>query len=178
MALTISIKGNARKVLRAVGEIISRPFGGSRGRQVQRQSIKVFEQQFQRGGYFGPSGALIRWPPTQPFGTRAATVPTLGGSSSSLLAAARGGPGGSWSVGPKRLALTVSLVYWPVHDKGARIPVTARSRGFVGFTFGVQFRKDKTHVVIPRRRLIDARAPQFIQAGREVVVEAIRKEAR
>ena len=178
MALNISIKGNARKVLRAVGDIVRRPYDGIRGRQVQRRSIKVLEEQFRSGGYFGPSGALIRWPPTQPFGTRPATVPPLGGGSSSLLAAARGGPGGSWSIRSKSVRLTVSLPYWPVHDRGARIPITPRSRAFVRGQFGVDFRADKTHITIPQRRLIDARAPQFANAAREVVVEAIRKEAR
>lgn len=178
MAISASIRGNALAVLRAVREVVSQPFAGARGRQAQRATVKVLEEQFRGGFHYSASGARVRWAPTNPFGTRPATVPPLGGASSSLLAAARGGPGGSWSISPKRLALTVGLVYWPVHDKGARIRLTPRSRGFLRHTFGVNFKSGKTHVVIPARRLIDARSPQFIQAGREVVVRAIEKEAR
>lgn len=178
MALTASIRGNAPEVLRNVRSVVQFPFAGARGRQVQRATVKVIEEQFRGGFYYSASGARVNWAPTQPFGTRPATVPPLGGARSSLLAAARGGPGGSWTISPKSLRLTVSLTYWQVHDEGARIRVTPRSRGFVGATFGVHFRKDKTHINIPRRRLIDPSAPQFIQAGREVLVKAIEKETR
>lgn len=178
MALKLRLTGNATKVLGKIRGIIERPFDGVRGRLVQRSAVKVFERQFAQGGYFSPGGGVARWAPTRPFGTRPATKPALGGVGSSLMAAARGGPGGTWTRTPKRVTLTVSLVYWPVHHEGARIGITSRMRGFVRGQFGVNFRGDKTHVAIPRRRLIDARAPQWGKVAAEVVAKAIEREAR
>lgn len=177
MALKLRLTGNATQVLGKIRGIIQAPFDGVRGRLVQRGVIKVFERQFAQGGYFSPGGGVARWAPTRPFGTKPATKPALGGVGSSLMAAARGGPGGTWTRTPKRVTLSVSLIYWPVHDEGARIPITPRSRAKVRGEFGVNFRADKTHITIPRRRLIDARAPQWAKVAGEVVVEAIRKEA-
>ncbi len=178
MALKLRLKGNATKVLGKIRGIVQAPFDGVRGRLVQRGVVKVFERQFVHGGYFSPGGGVARWAPTRPFGTRPATKPTLGGAGSSLMAAARGGPGGTWTRTPKRVTLSVSLVYWPVHDEGARIRITPRSRGLVRGKFGVTFRADKTHITIPRRRLFDARAPQWGKVAAEVVVKAIEKETR
>lgn len=177
MALKLRLTGNATQVLGKIRGIIERPFDGVRGRLVQRSAVKVFERQFAQGGYFSPGGGVARWAPTRPFGTRPATKPALGGVGSSLMAAARGGPGGTWTRTPKRVTLSVSLVYWPVHDEGARIGITPRMRGKVRGEFGVNFRADKTHITIPRRRLIDARAPQWGKVAAEVVVKAIEREA-
>lgn len=178
MALKLRLTGNAVQVLGKIRGIIQKPFDGVRGRIVQRGIVKVFEKQFAQGGYFSPGGGVARWAPTHPFGTKPATKPALGGVGSSLMAAARGGPGGTWTRTPKRLTLSVSLVYWPVHDEGARIGITPRSRALVRGKFGVNFRSDKTHIVIRRRRLIDARAPQWAKVAAEVVVKAIEREAR
>ena len=82
MALKITVKGNALKVLGDIQDIVRKPYDGVRGRLVQRGAIKVFEKQFARAGYFNPGGGISPWSPTKPFGTKPATRPTLGGAGS------------------------------------------------------------------------------------------------
>jgi len=172
MAVRVTFRETLTPVLGRMKDIVRKPYDKGRGALVRKAAVRVFEQQFARGGYFGASGSLIPWQPTQPFGAKPATVPPLGGADSSLLQAAKGGAGGAWSITSKRVSLAISLIYWPVHDKGARIPVTPRSRAFVRGKFGVNFRADKTHVVIPQRRLVDVRSPRFSRAQSEVFEEA------
>lgn len=177
MAIRVTFRETLTPVLGRMKAIVRKPYDEGRGALVRRAAERVFEQQFARGGYFGASGSLIPWHPTNPFGSRPATIPALGGADSSLLQAAKGGPGGAWSITAKRVSLAVSLVYWAVHDKAARIPVTPRSRAFVRGRFGVNFRADKTHVAIPRRRLVDVRSPRFARAQREVFEQAFEEAA-
>ena len=177
MAVRVIFRETLTPVLGKMKDIVRKPYDEGRGALVRKAAVRVFEQQFARGGYFGASGALVPWKPTAPFGSRPATVPALGGADSSLLQAAKGGPGGAWSITAKRVSLAISLVYWPAHDKGARIPVTPRSRAFVRGKFGVDFRADKTHVAIPRRRLVDVRSPRFARAQSEVFEEAFKEAA-
>lgn len=178
MSFAVTVKDTISPALKRWGKIARRPWEQGRGRLVRRRAQKVFARQFVGGGYYGPSGNLTSWTPTKAFGTKLATVPPLGGASSSLLAASRGGPGGSWAITATRVSLTFSLVYAAVHDRGASIPVTAKSRAFVRGAFGVNLRKDKKAFIIPRRPLFDARAPQWAEAGRGVLVEAFTEAAR
>jgi hypothetical protein len=177
MTIRATIKGDAVEALNGVREVLRAPYGGNRGSRVRAAAQKVFAAQFARGGYFGPSGGLIPWTPTKPFGTKPATRPTLGGAAGSLARAAQGGQGGAWSTTPKTVKLFVSLIYWTVHDEGAQIRITNRMRAFVAAVFGVRFRDSKTHIVIPRRQLMDARAPQWSRLARDVVVKDISEAA-
>lgn len=176
MTIRATIDDGFTPVLGKLRTIVREPYGGNRGERVRRSAQRTLRTQFERGGYFSASG-FVAWTPTRAFGTKPATVPTLGGPSSSLGRAAAGGAGGAWATGPKKVQLTITLPYWDVHDEGARIGVTPKMRGFVGVTFGVQFRADKTHVVIPQRRLIDSRAPEFAKLARDIVVKEIGRVA-
>lgn len=171
--------GGLGKVL----DVLRRPYDGVRGRLALRRIRSVITEEFTRGVTFTPGGGAIPMKPTKAFGTRPATVPPLGGASSSLLAAWKGGPGGFQSTGPNRVTLGVSLVYAAVHRGGTDVPsrtptrirVTDRQRRFLGAAFGVHLRADTTHIVIPARPHVDARAPQYVEAARGVIVEALSK---
>ena len=170
----ISVTTNASGFLDILGkikDIARKPFDAGRGELVRRRSVAVFREQFSRGGYFGPNG-LITWTPTQPFGSKPATVPPFGGGGS-LLAAMAGGPGGSWTSSANKVKMSLSLIYAAIHHEGGKIGVTPKLRGFVGFTFGVNLRSDKTAIIMPRRPLYDVRSPQLIDAARKVVLEAV-----
>lgn len=156
----------------AILRILSSPFADGRGEKVAKNARDVKAQQFTRGGGFTPTG-FRPWEPTREFGTRPATVPPLGGSGSGLLAAWRGGPGGSLSISPRRVVLAVDLIYAFVHEMGARIAITAKMRGFLRHRFGVNLSPSKTTIFIPARPGNDASAPEFIEAGRSVLLEAI-----
>lgn len=158
--------------LRDLSLIVKQPYRGKRGAQVEAKAKAVLRNQFARGGFEGATG-FSAWPRTKPFGTKPATVPTLGGTGGSLAQAAAGGSGGVWSRTPRRVSLTIVppvVIYWVAHDDGARIPVTDKMRGKVRALHGVNFRKDKTHLVLPRRPLIDPLAPVFARLARDVVV--------
>lgn len=175
MTIRTTVRNGITPVLRQVRGIVREPYGGKRGELIRASAQRTFANQFARGGNFGASGGFISWLPTQPFGTKPATRPPLGGASGSLARAAQGGAGGAWATSAKRVTLSIALIYWFVHDQGARIGITDRMRGKVAATFGVFFRAAKTHIVIPARRLIDTRAPQWGKLAREVVVSDIRR---
>lgn len=166
----------ALRSLRRIGGIVGKPFTGARGKEVVKRTRAVIRREFSQGGGFNASGGVTRWARTEEFGTRPATVPPLGGVRSSLLQAWQGGEGGSLTIRPNRIELRAGLPYSQIQREGGRIRVTDRMRGFVGAAFGVHFRSGKTHVVIPSRSHADARAPQFVEAARGVLVDAIAKE--
>lgn len=172
----ITVKITGETGLDKIKEIVLAPFTGVRGALVRRRAVAVFRDQFARGGYFSSTG-FRAWTPTQPFGSKPATVPTLGGGGSSLLDAMAGGPGGQWTTTKDRVRLSLSLIYAAVHHEGAAIGVTAKMRGFVRHAFGVHLRPDKRSIIIPRRPLFDTGSQELIEAGRGVVVEAILEAA-
>lgn len=164
--------GRVLGTFRRLGEIARKPLDGARGRLALRRVRKLIAGEFSRAHGYGPGNGQQTWRQTQPFGTRPATRPALGGPGSALAQAWQGGPGGFQSLGPRSVRFGVSLVYAQIHREGGQIGVTPKMRRFVAWRFGVNLRPDKKTIVIPKRPHADMRAPIFQRAARDVVVEA------
>lgn len=147
-----------KRTLARLRDVVAKPFAQARGHRQMRAIRRVQHDELIRGGRFTLSGTFERHKPTKEFGSRPATVPTLGGPSRSLGRAYLQGP---VSIQPGRIVQTVEHPGARIHQHGGNIEITPRMRGKVRHAFGVIFSPDKKFVVIPARPMANLAAPQY-----------------